>query len=252
MSTVATPSGLHVGARHHDDAHPLRTWPLRRDLVWQLVGTGVVAAATLSIVGKLFMWFLDDGPVGDADRRASRWFADHRTDTWNRLSEMGSMITEWYVKIGLLIVVGVIMSLVLKRWHEGVFLACCVIWETLVFVTASIVVDRGRPPVDHIDAPAKSGSFPSGHSAAAVAFWGALFVIACWHTRRRAVRIPLLVLAVVMPLIVGLSRVERGMHHPIDVLVGWTLGIVAVLVAQRCFLGSDTHVEAGTHGEART
>ena len=57
---------------------------------------------------------------------------------------------------------------------------------------------------------------PSGHAQFVVAFWGA---IAAWARRRW-----LWALAVVLMLIVGLSRIYLGVHFPQDVLVGWAVG----------------------------
>ena len=148
------------------------------------------------------------------------------------------MLSDTLVKVILVAIVGGAMVLVWRRWHDGVFLALVVALEATIFVIASFIVDRDRPPVDQLDPPAPSGSFPSGHTAAAVAFYGGLFVVVCWHTRNRIVRAIFAVIAVAAPLIVGLSRAWRGMHHPLDVLAGLLLGLAALYAAwrpgQRC------------------
>ena len=38
--------------------------------------------------------------------------------------------------------------------------------------------------------------------------------------------------AVAAPLAVGVSRVQRGMHHPVDVAVGIVLGVATLLVVR--------------------
>ena len=135
------------------------------------------------------MAFLDDGPVGDADRDVARWLEDHRTPTWNTLTDYGSMLSDTLVKVILVAVVGGAMVIVWRRWHDGVFLAVVVSLEATVFVITSFIVDRDRPPVEQLDAIPPSGSFPSGHTGAAVAFYGGVFVVMCWHTRNRVVRV---------------------------------------------------------------
>ncbi|HLN60441.1 MAG TPA: phosphatase PAP2 family protein [Symbiobacteriaceae bacterium] len=64
--------------------------------------------------------------------------------------------------------------------------------------------------------PEPSGAFPSGHSQNPLLFWGtiALEVNRRWLTA---------VVAVVVVLI-GISRLYIGVHWPLDILGGWTLG----------------------------
>jgi undecaprenyl-diphosphatase len=59
---------------------------------------------------------------------------------------------------------------------------------------------------------------PSGHAQNAVVIWGGL---AAWR-RTRAGWIG----AVLIALLIGLSRIYRGVHFPTDVIGGWLIGIV--------------------------
>jgi undecaprenyl-diphosphatase len=68
-----------------------------------------------------------------------------------------------------------------------------------------------------------STSFPSGHSASAAAFAGAV------GAQLKPARLPINTLAA----LVGFSRVYTGVHYPGDVVVGWLLGKgVATIVHQ--------------------
>jgi undecaprenyl-diphosphatase len=99
-----------------------------------------------------------------------------------------------------------------------------------VFITASFVVDRGRPSISQLDSIPPTSSYPSGHTAAAVAFYGALAIIVFWHTRNRVARGVAVAAAIVLPAVVGASRMYRGMHHLSDVAVGATIGLLSLLV----------------------
>ena len=210
----------------------LRAWPLRKPALLVLAKGGALLLVVWTSVGLLYMTFLDDGPVGDADRDAARWLADRRTPTWNSLTHYGSMLSDTLVKVTLVAVVGGAMVILWRRWHDGVFLVVAVSLEAAVFVITSFIVDRERPPVAQLDSIPPSGSFPSGHTGAAVAFYAGVFVVVCWHTRNRLVRSVFGVIAVVVPLIVGLSRAFRGMHHPIDVAAGLLLGVATIFVVR--------------------
>ena len=67
-----------------------------------------------------------------------------------------------------------------------------------------------------------SRSFPSNHAAN----MAALGAVGWWFTRRRARWLWLL-----LPLVIGYSRIYLGFHYPSDVLGGWALGAaVAALI----------------------
>lgn len=68
---------------------------------------------------------------------------------------------------------------------------------------------------------AQEFSFPSGHSANAVAVYGSL----AEYSKRRI----LTVIAVVLSLLIGVSRFCLGVHYPTDVLCGWLLGLVIIV-----------------------
>jgi undecaprenyl-diphosphatase len=214
------------------DDHWVRAWPLGKAALGQLGRSAALLLAVTSGVGLMYMWLFDDGPLGDVDRNGAEWLEDRRTPTLNSLTHYGSMLSDTLVKVVLVAVVGGAAVLVWRRWYDGVFIALAVCLEASVFVAASFIVGRERPPVEQLDPPAPSGSFPSGHTAAAVAFYGAVAVVATWHTRNRAVRTTLVVLAVAVPLIVAFSRASRGMHHPLDVVAGLLLGLAALWVAK--------------------
>lgn len=73
---------------------------------------------------------------------------------------------------------------------------------------------------DLYDIAAQGYSFPSGHSTNAVTAYGSL---ALFGKRRW-----LTAVGIVLPLLIGLSRVLLGVHYPTDVLVGWALGGAAI------------------------
>ncbi len=81
-----------------------------------------------------------------------------------------------------------------------------------------------EPSADKMDIAAQGYSFPSGHSSSAVAAYGSLAA----HERKGKGRKLFLILAILLPLLVGFSRVVVGAHFPTDVLCGWLLGLIVV------------------------
>lgn len=76
---------------------------------------------------------------------------------------------------------------------------------------------------DVMDVAAQGYSFPSGHSSNSVTVYGSLAA----HEKKRKL---LWILAFVLPLLVGFSRVVVGAHYPTDVFCGWALGLLVVLL----------------------
>ena len=187
--------------------HGERWWRVppvdRRGFVLWLVAyaamTGVAIAVGLLIVHEL-------GGVRSFDDRAARWFDRHRSDTWDAVTWAGSFIADVYVKIPATVVLSVVFLWRWRRWTEPALLAGAMVLEVAVFTTSSFVVDRARPPIAQLDSIPATGSFPSGHSAAAVAFYGAIAIVVFWHTRRRLARVIAVAAAVGLPLVVGTSR----------------------------------------------
>ena len=83
------------------------------------------------------------------------------------------------------------------------------------------VLDPTFPIVESAREAAGGYSFPSGHTHSAVSVFG---VLAMWLRKKWFT-----VLAVVMVLLVGFSRMYLGVHTPLDVGVSLVLGTVMVL-----------------------
>lgn len=61
--------------------------------------------------------------------------------------------------------------------------------ELLTFLCVTLVVHRPRPPVARLDVAPETSSFPSGHTAAAVALYGCIAILVLWiYGRRPATR----------------------------------------------------------------
>lgn len=135
---------------------------------------------------------------------------------------------------GLLMVVLIVMFCWKKTAGQRLTLivVCVNMWLPMI----KSVVLRPRPYMEHpdkvralalsdegaeaMDVAAQGYSFPSMHSASVPALYFALAneVKKKW----------LWILAGIMTVVVGFSRVVAGMHYPTDVLAGWALGFAVI------------------------
>ena len=74
------------------------------------------------------------------------------------------------------------------RWRESLVVIYAVVGETSIFMATTLLIDRPRPNVPKLDAAPPTSSFPSGHTAAAVCFYGSIAAIILWHTRHRWIK----------------------------------------------------------------
>jgi undecaprenyl-diphosphatase len=226
MATRETRGPLDPGPDDRETALAARWRRLREGVpptVYLLACAVVLALALVGVGWVLAKVVHDDGP-GRADAGVSRWFAGERTTDLNDAtvftSEVGGTLS-----VTILAVVAVAFAaFVWRRWREPMVVAVAVAGEVLIFLLVTMLVDRDRPPVRHLDEAPPTSSFPSGHTAATIALWGALAVLANQRARSALVRNLFLVLAFVVPLLVATSRMYRGMHFLTDVLGGILLG----------------------------
>lgn len=97
-------------------------------------------------------------------------------------------------------------------------------------------IARARPDIEPHLVAVKTSSFPSGHAASSMVFYLTLALALTAGTRWRR---PSVIVAVLLSLLIGISRVMLGVHWPSDVVGGWAFGMVWVLVtlkpAERLF-----------------
>lgn len=197
---------------------------------WLIVAGFLTTAAVLILVGLFITDGPFAGPIGRWDAHISQWFENRRTETWNSVTVFGSGLGMTEVIVGLELVAVVVLAII-RRWRDAAFLVLAVTLEASVALTSSIVVDRPRPSVIRLDDVPPTKSFPSGHTAAAIALYVGLAIILTPHVRHAALRAIIWLLAVSVPVFVGVSRVYRGMHHATDVIGSLILGSMALGLA---------------------
>jgi membrane-associated phospholipid phosphatase len=156
-----------------------------------------------------------------------------RTPTLNHVSNMVSLIAYTAGLAIAMVVVGCAMRIAYHRWREAFFLAAAMLGQLEMFSITTRVVHRARPPVPQLDVFPPMQSFPSGHTAAAVALYGGIAVILALHSRRRAHAAAWWVMLLIIPVAVAISRVYRGMHYPSDVAASFIGGFGCLWILQR-------------------
>jgi len=184
-----------------------------------LVGLGLIL--TKSLVA---------GPVGRWDDSVERWFVTQRTTTLNTVTSVGSLMGASFTVIGTAIVAAIVLA-IRRHWREIGLLAAGLVLEFAAFLTTAVLVDRPRPDVVKLEVAPATRSFPSGHTAAAIVLYVSLALMINSRVHRATVRVLLWLLAIMIPIYVGISRLYRGMHHPTDVMGSVVLGAGSLMFA---------------------
>ncbi len=190
----------------------IRWQPRRRDALVVAICVALVALLATTIDPRRPPWFDDAlltwlgehlrGPVGDALLQVYRVSGVHVTG---------------------FLVLAALIYVVLRRWWNDLRLLVLATAGILALVDLALkpLFDRARPPDKLLDVDGRS--FPSGHAAGAVAFYGAMLVILAAHYPH--LRRPLAIGVCLWVALVWLSTLYARAHWPTDLLAGGAVGL---------------------------
>jgi undecaprenyl-diphosphatase len=182
-------------------------------------GAAIVALLGLAATQIAAVAELDLAAVREVHERTAGWL----TEVVFVISHFGS------TPIAIGFTAGAVATLALSRhWHAALALALSVGLTQVVVTAVKLLVSRPRPDEDLSMSDPSGASFPSAHSATAVAAYLMLALVATKAMPDRF-RKPVLVCAVLIVLAIGASRIYLGAHYPTDVLAGWLTGGALVL-----------------------
>jgi undecaprenyl-diphosphatase len=117
------------------------------------------------------------------------------------------------------------------RWRrEGWLLGITMLGASVLNTTLKLTFQRPRPePFFDLLAP-KSYSFPSGHSLASFCFFGALATVLTARVENRRINFFTWLVAGLLVLLIGLSRIYLGVHYTTDVLAGYAAALIWIAV----------------------
>jgi membrane-associated phospholipid phosphatase len=186
-----------------------------------------ILTSLVTATGLLVTHVFEHGALGSWDHSVSLWFIDHGSNSWNFVTTCVTFAADTLTVAGIAVVVTLI--LLFRHWGRKAFiLATSLAIELSVFITVNAIVARPRPSVRHLGGTPSTYSFPSGHTAAAIALYGGLAVVISASTTHRSLRVTAWIIAVLLAIVVGVSRIYRGEHYVTDVLAGAIVGIGAL------------------------
>jgi undecaprenyl-diphosphatase len=191
--------------------HPART-AAAVVIAWVVIAWVFIVGATIGI-GELVTTHGNGNLLGDST--IPHWFATHRTPGLTRWSLVFSVLGATQAILIVSAATCIVFLAATRRWRPVIFVVTLMFGELGAFLTAAEVVKRPRPDVGQLDHHLPTSAFPSGHEAATCCAYAALAILVIGHARgwwRWLTLVP----AIAMPVLVALSRMYRGEHHPTD------------------------------------
>lgn len=195
---------------------------------------GIAALAVFIIVA----YFVSTGRQLIFDTVIRGWFYSLRTEWLDpviiSLTYLGNTKT-------IIIICLILLILPQTRIHYGIPVSAAAIVASSFNSFMKIIFQRPRPDIGYHIIDQGGWSFPSGHSITSLVVFGLLIWLmhnagattstSRYIDKKRCSLDNILTVLLLIPCFgIGLSRIYVGVHYPTDVLGGWMLGIIVIIV----------------------
>lgn len=221
---------------------PQRRWSLFWDAVFRLlrfigrhahgfyttVGIFLLAGSLLAIMGVLLFAGLagsvTQGATQTFDDSVMRWVGAHPLrETLQPIMVEITMLGTGSVVMAIVAVAGLFLWLT-RHKHSALLLLVSTFVGILLNNLLKMGFSRERPQFFDWGTHAMTSSFPSGHAMSAATVYFTVAYLAARLQRKRWARLATLLVALVIVLLIAMSRVYLGVHYPSDVAAGVILG----------------------------
>lgn len=156
---------------------------------------------------------------------------------YNIISKLRSNNMDKIVKIitniGGTIVIGIVTIISLFIFRNKKINICIILNLLGIVILNNVIIKNiiGRNRPSGINIITEVGkSFPSGHSAVSMVVYGYLIYLTYNYVNNKKIKYLLISILSILILVVGLTRIYLGVHYTSDVLGGYLLGIVYLLL----------------------
>ena len=126
----------------------------------------------------------------------------------------------------MVIITALILVLAIKDKKIKISLVINLLGITIINNLIKVIIARPRPEINKL--VTETGySFPSGHSITSMVFYGYLVYLTYKYINNKKIKIPLIIFLIPT---IGLSRIYLGVHYASDVLCGFLLGIIYLIL----------------------
>ncbi|MDD3576689.1 MAG: phosphatase PAP2 family protein, partial [Halothiobacillus sp.] len=189
---------------------------------------GVAFLYLLLLFGGLVEDLIMSDPIVALDHSVAEVMVALRTPAWEKAAMWVSNIGVWQVVVAILLASCIWLWFSRRRFYI-LPLLISVSGSTLFAFAGKWALHRARP----LEAAVHEASyaFPSGHALISISLFGFLAYIWLREISSWPMRVNIFFAWLLLALAIGLSRIVLGVHFPSDVLGGYLLGGLWLLVA---------------------
>jgi membrane-associated phospholipid phosphatase len=163
-------------------------------------------------------------PLVVVDQQVATWLHEHATPALTRAAEIVTAFGSPAFLTGASLALA-LYFLLQRAWRHLLALVLTMGGGSLLNVALKSLFQRERPVFENPIITLSSYSFPSGHTMGATLFYGFLTVFVVTHTRRLRWRVMAFLLAFLIVVLIGFTRIYLGAHYLSDVMGAMAAGL---------------------------
>ena len=189
---------------------------------------GVFSCALLAFIGIAKMIFKEKKETFDlhAFNFLTNHVSDHNTDIMQVFSFLG---THKFLIPANLFLVAFFLFIKKHRWYS-IKVPVVALSSLLLMFCLKFIFHRDRPLTPLLEA-AQGYSFPSGHALMSITFYGLIIFLLWQNEENKTIKWVLTFMLVFLIICIGASRVYLRVHYASDVLAGFSVGLMWLLLS---------------------
>ena len=191
-------------------------------------GIFVLSGATIAFAGTYafakFAGHVTSGSTQAFDEAVLTWIGQHRSPALEPIMLEITFLGTGTVVIAIVAVAAMFLWLT-RHKYSAALLLISTLGGVILNNLLKVGFDRPRPRVFEWGSQALSSSFPSGHAMSAAVVYGTVAYLAARLQKRPWHRAITLIVAGLLILMIGATRLYLGVHYPSDVLAGIIIGL---------------------------
>ena len=183
--------------------------------------------AIIALILFLILTFtIFNNKIAIIDKYVENFIISIRSEKLTKVMTIITNISSAYT----LIAITLLLLIVLKDKKKGLLVLLNLIYVFIANQIVKLLFRRNRP-IDDLHLVNASGfSFPSGHSMVSMAFYGLLSYLIYINIKNKFLKTLVIIFTVIFILLIGFSRIYLGVHYFSDVIGGFLLAIVYLMI----------------------